>query len=380
MTNKRDYYDVLGVGRDASESDIKRAYRGMARQYHPDVNKDDNAEDRFKEINEAYSVLSDGQKRAAYDRYGHAGVDSTAGAGFGGFSGFGGFGDIFEEFFGGMAGARPGRSRGPLRGDDLRVDVLLSFEEAIFGIEKKIEVPRTEPCPDCSGSGAEPGTEPVSCNQCGGTGQVRRVQQSFLGSVVTTSTCPACNGEGEVITTPCSTCRGRRMLSVTRELMVNIPAGVDKGTRIRLSGKGDAGLRGGPPGNLYVVINVRDHDYFRREGDDILLEVVINVAQAALGDTITVPTIDGEEDLRIVPGTQPGRVMRMKGHGVPHLRRDGRGEQVVMIQVAIPTKLNEEQETMFQELGSTLGREIITERKDKGFFDHLRDLKDVFGL
>ena len=381
MTTKRDYYEVLGVGRDASTAEIKKSYRHLARQYHPDVNSDPAAEGRFKEINEAYEVLNDDQKRAAYDRFGHAGLQGSGagGAGFGGF----GFGDIFEEFFssmGGPFGGRGGQARGPLRGDDLRVDLSIDFEEAVFGTEKEIRVPRTETCPQCQGSGAEPGTTPIVCSQCQGSGKVRRVQQSLFGSVVTSSTCPACGGSGETITTPCSQCRGRKRVSTTRTLKVKVPAGVDAGTRIRLAGEGDAGGRGGPAGNLYVFIHVRDHAFLKRQGDDIILEVVINIAQAALGDEITIPTLTGEERVRIAAGTQPGHVFRLRGKGVPHLRRSGRGDQIIIVQVAIPTKLDDQQQELLQQLGGTLGKEIIPDTKEKGLFDHLRDLKDALGL
>lgn len=377
MATKRDYYEVLGVDRNAPNAEIKKSYRRLARDYHPDVNKDSGSEERFKEINEAYEVLGDEQKRAAYDRFGHAGVQNQAGSGFGG---FGGFGDIFEEFFGGMAGMRSGRARGPLRGEDLRVDVTVSFEEAVFGADKEIQIPRTETCAHCQGSGAEPGTTPIVCSQCRGSGEVRRVQQSFLGSVVTSTTCPTCGGSGEVITTPCSQCRGRKRVTVTRKLKVKIPAGVDNGTRIRLAGEGDAGGRGGPAGNLYVFVHVQEHSFFQRQGDDLILEVVVNVAQAALGDEIVVPTIDGEERIRIAPGTQPGTIQRLRNHGVPHLRGDGRGDQIIVLQVAVPEKLTDEQRQLFEGLGRTLGKEIISEQRGKGLFEHLKDLKEALGL
>ncbi len=377
MATKRDYYEVLGVERGTSTADIKQAYRRLAREYHPDINKEKDAEDKFKEINEAYEVLGNDQKRSTYDRFGHAAIHGNAGAdGFG----FGGFGDIFEEFFGGMTGMRGGRARGPLRGEDLRVDLSISFEEAVFGTDKEIQIPRTESCPSCQGSGAEPGTTPIVCSQCRGSGEVRRVQQSFLGSVVTSTTCPTCGGSGETITTPCSNCHGRKRVQATRDLKVQIPPGVDTGTRIRLAGEGDAGVRGGPPGNLYVFIHVQEHAFFQRQGDDIILEVVVNMAQAALGDEIVIPTLDGEDKLRIGPGTQPGHVTRLRGRGVPHLRRDGRGDQIIIIQVAVPRKLTEEQEQLLRDLGRTLGKEIISEKKEKGLFDHLKDLKDALGL
>lgn len=379
MTTRRDYYEVLGVARGSNAADIKKSYRRLARQYHPDINKDPGAEDRFKEINEAYEVLSDEQKRAAYDRFGHAGVDGSA-AGASGFGGFGGLGDIFDEFFGGMAGTRTrrsGRARGPLRGEDLRVDISITFEEAVFGVEKEIEIPRTQSCPHCQGSGAEPGTTPIVCKQCKGTGEVRHVQQSFLGSFVNISTCSSCGGSGETISTPCSECHGHKRTQTTHRLKVKVPPGIDNGMRIRLVGEGDAGARGGPAGNLYVFVRVEQHPYFQRREDDIFLNLVINVAQAALGDEITIPTVNGEEGLRIEPGTQPGHLIRLRGRGVPHLRQSGRGDQIVVIQVAVPEKLSAEQKELFQEIGKTLGKETVSEVKEKGFFDHL---KEALGL
>lgn len=376
MMAKRDFYEVLGVARGSDAAEIKTSYRRLARQYHPDINKGPDAEERFKEINEAYEILSNDQKRAAYDRFGHAGVQgSAAGAG-----GFGGFGDVFEEFFGSMSGARRGRPRGPARGDDLRVDLSVSFDEAVFGTEKEIEVPRTETCQNCRGSGAEPGTSPVVCQQCRGTGEVRRVQQSFLGSFVNIGTCAGCGGSGETISTRCSVCQGQKRVQTTRKLKVKIPAGVDNDTRIRLTGEGDAGARGGPPGNLYVFVRVEDHRFFKRRGQDIILDLVINVAQAALGDDVTIPTINGEEKLRIAPGTQPGHIARLRGRGVPYLRRGGRGDQIVIIQVAVPEKLTAEQKQAFQQLSQTLGKETILEMKGKGLFDHLKDLREALGL
>lgn len=380
MTTKRDYYEVLGVPRGADAAEIKKSYRRLARQYHPDINKDPAAEDHFKEINEAYEVLSDEQKRTVYDRFGHAGLQGSA-AGTSDFGGFGGIGDIFEEFFSNMSGMRSSRTRGPMRGNDLRVDLTITFEEAAFGAEKEVQVPRTQSCSHCGGSGAEPGTTPIVCNQCRGTGEVRQVQQSFLGSFVNISTCPSCGGSGETITTPCSACNGRKVVKSTSTLKVKIPPGVDSGTRIRLAGEGDAGGRGGPAGNLYVFVHVKPHEYFKRQGDDLILEIVINVAQAALGDEIAIPTLGGgTEKLRIAPGTQPGQVTRLRGRGVAHLRQDGRGDLIVVMQVAVPTKLNAEQKELFQDLGRTLGKEIIPEAREKGLFDHLRDLKESLGL
>ncbi len=379
MMAKRDYYEVLGVARGSDAAEVKTSYRRLARQYHPDINKNPDAEERFKEINEAYEILSNEQKRAAYDRFGHAGVQGSA-AGAGGFGGFGGFGDIFEEFFGSMSGARRGRPRGPARGDDLRLDISISFDEAVFGTEKEIEVPRTETCQNCRGSGAEPGTSPVVCKQCRGTGEVRRVQQSFLGSFVNIGTCAGCGGSGETISTRCSVCQGQKRVQTTRKLKVKIPAGVDNDTRIRLTGEGDAGARGGPPGNLYVFVRVEDHRFFKRRGQDIILDLVINVSQAALGDEVTIPTINGEEKLRIAPGTQPGHIARLRGRGVPYLRRGGRGDQIVIIQVAVPERLTAEQKQAFQQLSQTLGKETIPEMRGKGLFDHLKDLREALGL
>lgn len=370
-TTKRDYYDVLGVGRSASGEDIRRAYRKLARQYHPDVNKDGGAEARFKEINEAYEVLSDERKRAAYDRFGHAGAEGGFSTDFGG---FGGFSDIFEEFFGGF-GARTAR-RGPRRGADLRYDLTIDFVEAAFGVEKEIEVTRHELCVRCRGTGAEPGTTPVRCATCNGTGEVRRMQQSILGSFVNVSTCPTCRGEGETVPIACIECRGSKYVRLGRTLTVKIPPGVDTGTQIRLAGEGEPGERGGPSGNLYVVLDIKPHPYFRRKDDDVVLEVALNVAQAALGDRVTIPTLDGDEAIDIAPGTQPGKVIRLRGKGIPHLRRSGRGDQLVVVQVSIPTSLSADQRRMFTELSKTLGREVIAQN-DKGFLDKLKNLFSI---
>lgn len=376
---KRDYYEVLSVDRGANADEIKKSYRKLARQYHPDVNKSPDAEAKFKEVNEAYEILSDEKKRAAYDRFGHAGVESAAGAGgfTGDFSGFGGLGDIFEEFFGfggqrGGAGAR----RAPRRGADLRYDMPISFEEAAFGLEREIEVARYETCTRCNGKGAEPGTTPLRCNTCNGTGEVRRVQQSILGSFVNVTTCPTCRGEGETISMPCTQCRGNRKNRVVRKLNVKVPPGVDSGTQIRLTGEGELGEYGGPAGNLYVVLEVKPHAFFRRREDDVVLEVQINVAQAALGDEIVVPTLDGDEKIAIPAGTQTGRVIPVRGKGIPHLRRQGRGDELVVVQVTVPTQLSPDQRKLFSELAKTLGKEVIPQN-EKGFIDKLKDLFTV---
>ncbi len=369
MSAKRDYYEVLSVNRGSSQDEIKRAYRRLARQYHPDVNKNSDAEARFKEINEAYEVLSDAERRANYDAYGHAGPR----AGFGGAGGFG-FEDIFETFFGGM---RSGAARrGPARGADLRYDLTIEFEEAVFGCDREIVVARHETCPQCQGSGAEPGTQPIRCPQCNGTGEVRRQQQTFLGSFVQVTTCPRCEGEREIVTTPCTECRGRKVIQVERTISVKIPAGVDDGTRIRLAGEGEPGVRGGPPGNLYVVLRVKPHSHFRRRDTDILLQLEINVAQAALGDLLTVPTLDGDEELAIPAGTQTGKVFKLRGKGVPHLRRNSRGDQLVMVHVLTPTRLSDYQKDLLTELSKTLGKEVV-HQPEKGLLDRV---KEAIGL
>lgn len=370
MASRLDYYEVLGVDRSASQRDIKRAYREKARQCHPDVSDAPNAESRFKEVNEAYQVLSDPEKRNAYDRFGHAGLEGARG----GFD-FGGFRDpfdIFEEFFGQGFGFSTRRRRGPRRGADLRYDLHLTFEEAVFGCEKDIEVTRYETCPECEGSGAKPGTSPSRCPDCNGRGQVRQVQRSILGSFVSVTDCPTCQGEGTVVAEPCPRCHGDGQVRMTRELSVSIPPGVDDGTRIRLAGEGEAGSEGGPRGNLYIVLDVESHPVFRRRDDDVLVEVEINVAQAALGGEIEVPTLEGEERITIEPGTQPDTVLRLPNRGVPHVKRNGRGDELVLIRVAIPAKLSGEQQELFHELGETLEPETIIEEK-RGFMDELRE-------
>jgi molecular chaperone DnaJ len=371
MSAKRDYYDVLGIGRQATPEEIKKAFRRLARQYHPDVNKGPDAEAKFKEINEAHEILSDGEKRAMYDRFGHAGAQ----AGFAGRGGFTGFEDIFDSFFGGMRTGSAAR-RGPTKGADLRYDLWIEFEEAVFGSDKQIIVPRHETCPHCQGSGAEPGTQPIRCPQCNGTGEVRRQQQTFLGSFVQVTTCPRCRGEREIITTPCSECHAQKVVQVERTISVKIPAGVDRGTRIRLAGEGEPGTLGGPAGNLFVVLDVKPHAYFRREDTDIMVELGINVAQAALGDKVEVPTLEGMEEMAIPAGTQTGEAFRLRGKGVPYLRRNGRGDQLVIIQVLTPTRLTPTQKELFNELGKTLGREVI-QQPEKGFFEKF---KDALGL
>ena len=368
--SKRDYYEVLGVQRGADKDVLKRAFRQKAQQFHPDVNKSPEAEVQFKEINEAYQVLSDDQRRAAYDRYGHDGLHNMGFDHFDG--GFSDFGSIFEEFFGGFGIGGGGRSRRqPRAGADLRIDIKLSFEEAVFGTEREVEVPRLESCDRCGGTGAEPPTSTVTCSTCGGSGEVRRRQQSALfGAVVTASTCPACGGSGEVIPSPCTKCNGGKRVRVSRKINVKIPAGVDDGTRIRLAGEGEAGQLGGPPGNLYVVVSVEPHPIFVRDQFDVHLEYPINIAQAALGATVIAPTLDGGEiELDVPAGTQSGETFRMRGKGIPRLQRSGRGDMIVTVQVKTPTTLTSEQKEILRQLAETFDDGSI--QTHKGFFDRI---------
>jgi molecular chaperone DnaJ len=328
-----DYYTILGVERTATDAEIKKAFRRLAQQWHPDVSQDPQAAERFKELNEAYQVLSDPARRQRYDLFGAAGVEADVAAGFGGFA------DIFDAFFGGAAGgSRRGR---PPSGSDLRYDLRITFEEAILGTEKEIEFPVLGRCDTCSGSGAKPGTESTTCPQCNGRGEVRAVRQTMLGQMVNVTTCPRCRGEGRIVETPCPTCRGEGRTERRRTLRVNIPAGIDEGHQIRLSNEGEAGLRGGPPGSLYVAVHVAPHPSLRREGTELVFEARVGLAQAALGTRIEVPTVEGEEEVEIRAGIQPGTEIRLRGRGVPHLRRPGsRGDLHVIVDVAVPTKLS----------------------------------------
>jgi molecular chaperone DnaJ len=371
MSN-RDYYEILGVGKSASDDEIKSAFRKLARQYHPDVNKEPDAEEKFKEINEAYGVLSDKDKRARYDRFGKEGLGNMGGGGFHDYTAD--FGDIFEELFGQFGFATGGgrRSRhSPRRGRDLQMQVTLTFEEAVFGVEKEIQFEREETCSTCNGSGAEPGTSPVKCSTCNGQGEVRQIRQTFLGQMVQTATCPACNGRGETIATPCHTCRGAGLERKTVKKKVQVPAGVDVGTQIRLAGEGGPGVNGGPNGSLFLVLDVQPHKFFKRRENDILLNLDINVAQATLGAEVDVPTLDGDEKLKIPAGTQPGKIFHLRGKGVPHLRRSGRGDQLVIVNVAVPTKLSKEQRELFEKLAESLGTTV--KPQEKGFIDWLND-------
>lgn len=359
---KRDYYEVLGVSRSASDLEIKRAYRTQARTYHPDVNKAPDAEARFKEINEAYAVLSDAKARAAYDRYGH-----TAGAaGFEGFADMGGFADIFETFFG--AGRR-GTQRGPQRGADLRYDMRISFEEAVFGTEKQVEIPTLRTCQRCAGNGAEPGSTPETCPRCQGSGELRRVQQSVFGQFVNVVLCENCNGEGQVVSAVCTACRGTGREQRAKTLTITIPAGVDRGQQIRLAGEGEMGPKGGPPGDLYVVLDVEESEIFTREGYDLYYDLPVNVAQAALGETVMVPTLEGETEVRLPAGTQHGQSFRLRGKGVPHLRSRERGDLYVISSLQVPERLNARQRELFEQLRE----ELRDAGNDKGFFNKVKE-------
>ena len=369
---QKDYYEILGVQRSATPDELKTAFRNLARQYHPDVNKSPDAEERFKEINEAYAVLSDTDKRAAYDRYGVDGLN-----GMGGIPNYADIdlSDILEGLFGfgfgGGASSRRSRNA-PRRGADLSTVLQLTFEEAIFGTDKEIEITRDETCSACHGSGSEPGSGPTRCATCNGQGEVRTVRQSIFGSMVQVVTCPSCSGKGEVISNPCKTCRGRGLERRNIRKMVTIPAGVDNGTQLRLGGEGQPGANGGPNGNLYIEMRVANHQFFRRRQNDILLDLNVNIAQAVLGAEIEVPTLDGPSRLKVPAGTQPGKVFTLKNKGVPQLRGSGRGDQHVVVSVEIPTKLSAEQRKLFADLGLTLGSAVRPEAKS--FMDILKEV------
>jgi molecular chaperone DnaJ len=371
-TGQRDYYEVLGVPRSADAQEMKKAYRKLAMEYHPDRNPSEDAAAKFKEINQAYEVLSDDQKRQMYDRFGHAGVEGNQGGGFDGFHGFeGGFGDIFDAFFGG--GQRGGRRRrGPARGADLRFNLRLTFEEAIFGVEREIEFQRQERCTRCAGKGAEPGTELATCPECNGAGEIRRSQQSIFGQFVNVAPCARCSGEGKIVPNPCEDCRGTGRIRSPRKIAVKVPAGVDDGSQIRLAGEGEAGARGGESGNLYVVLSVADHERFQRVEDHIVLELPVNVAQAALGAELSIPTLDGDLSFEVPAGTQSGEDFVIRGKGVPHLRGAGRGDMVVRVTVVVPESLSDEQRELLEKLAETMGTPTLP-RRNKGFFERIRD-------
>ncbi len=371
---KRDYYEVLGVSRSASEDEIKKAYRKLAKQYHPDLNPGNaEAEQKFKEVNEAYEVLSDSNKKARYDQFGFAGVDPNYGAGAGGGGGFGGFtdfdfgdlGDIFGSFFGGGFGGNSRSSRsGPQRGESIRVGVTVSFEEAAFGCEKEVTVDRVDQCPTCKGSGCEPGTTPEVCTQCGGSGQVQQRRQTPMGVFATTTTCPKCGGRGKIIHSPCKDCNGTGQQRKRKTIQVNIPAGIDNGQTISLRGQGNAGRNGGPAGDLLITVTVRPHQLFRREGNDVLCEAPITFTQAVLGGEMEIPTIDGKVKYDIPEGTQTGTTFRLRGKGIPNLNGRGRGDQYVTVYIETPRNLNREQKEALKKFSQSLGEHNYEARKN----------------
>lgn len=385
MAEKRDYYEVLGIAKGASDDEIKKAYRKLSKQYHPDINKDPGAEDKFKEIAEAYEILSDPQKRAAYDQYGHAGTDPNygGGGGFGGFGGgygggfsgggFGGFEDIFESFFGGGGGSV--NPNAPRQGADLQYSLNLKFEDAIFGTEEKIKYNREEQCHTCGGNGAKPGTQPQTCHKCHGTGQIQVERQTPLGRVMSRQTCDVCHGTGKEIKEPCPTCHGSGHEKKAHEVKVNVPAGVEDGQQMRLQGQGEAGANGGPYGDLYVVFRVEPSDIFDRDGSEIYYELPLNFVQAALGDEINVPTVHGDVKLKIPAGTQTGTNFRLRGKGAPKLRGTGNGDQQVKVKIITPKNLSEEQKDALRKFAEVSGTKI-DEQHGEGFFDKM---KDAFG-
>ena len=371
MVTERDYYEVLGVERNASDADIKKAFRKLAQQWHPDVNAERGADERFKEINEAYQTLSDPQRRRAYDMFGRAGVGAGMGEGASPFAGFQGFGDIFDAFFGGAAAGPARRARTPA-GADLRYDLTITFAESIRGTEKEIEFSAPDRCARCGGSGAEPGSSPVTCSQCNGLGEVRTVRSTMLGQMVSVSPCPRCRGEGRIVERPCTTCRGEGRVEQKRRLRVAVPAGIDDGHQIRLTGEGEAGPRRGPAGNLYVAVHVQPHPSLRREGTELFYELPLSITQAALGARVRVPTAEGEEEIEIKPGTQPGTEVRLRGQGVPHLRRPGmRGDLHVLVDVRVPVRLTKRQRELLEALAAESGETVGA--RGGGLFEKVRD-------
>lgn len=377
MADKRDYYEVLGVSKGASDDEIRKAHRKLAKKYHPDLNRDNpEAAEKFKELNEAYEVLSDKDKRAKYDQFGFAGVDPNYGAGQGGFGGgfdMGDLGDIFGSFFGGGFGGGSTRSRrnSPQRGETLQQRIMLSFEEAAFGCEKEITINRTETCEECGGSGAEPGTSPETCSNCRGSGVVTQTQRTPLGMFQTQGACPNCRGTGKIIRKPCKKCGGAGRVRKSKTLKVNIPAGIDDGQSIQLRGQGGAGVNGGPAGDVIVTISIRPHPIFTREGQDVVCEIPISFAQAALGDTLQVPTIDGKVSYDIPEGTQTGTVFRLKGKGIQNVNGRGRGDQYVRVNIEVPRNLTHRQKELLREFENSTTDENQTQRK--GFWDKVRD-------
>jgi len=380
----RDYYEVLGVNRNATEAEIKKAYRKLALKHHPDVSPEKGeAEEKFKEITEAYEILSNPNKRATYDRFGQSGFQQAPpGAGFGDFGGVGSFSDIFETFFGGGFGQSPfqaqtrSRPSGPQRGPDVDADIEISFEDAIFGTEVQLKIPRYERCEQCNGTGAEPGTDVKNCLSCGGKGEIQRSHSIFGAQVIRIETCPVCRGEGKVFDASCKSCRSTGRIRTTKTIPVKVPPGAYTGLHIRKSGEGSAGIRGGPPGDLLVMIHVKPHDVFKREGDDIFSETPISVSRAVLGGQIEIPTVYGTVKADIPGGTQGGTTLRLKDKGAPSIHRHGHGDQYTTLIVEIPKNLNERQRELFQELASIGGESIPkVSRKSKVF----NTVRDVFG-
>ena len=370
---KRDYYEVLGISKDASEEDIRKSFRKKALDYHPDRNKDPGAEEKFKEVNEAYQILMDSEKRARYDRFGHSGLGPEAGYArdFEGFDIFGGLGDVFDSFFGGFSTQA---RNAPRQGADLRDGVVLTFEEAYFGAEKDVTVNRTEVCSRCKGMRSEPGTSVSQCGQCRGSGNVRRSQRGLFGQFVQVVACPACRGEGSKIETPCKDCRGagREKAEVSR--VVKVPAGVEDGMRVRLTGEGDVGYNGGPAGDLYVDISVLPHNLFQRNGSDLHVEVPINYAQAVLGTEVDIPLMEGSESLKMPAGTQPGSVFKLRGRGMPKITGRGNGDLLVTVSLEIPTKLDSEQREALETLAETMAWNNGRYGNGKGIFDRMKDV------
>lgn len=367
--SKRDYYEVLGLAKSASKDEIKKAYRKLSKQYHPDLNKEEGADEKFKEVAEAYEVLSDDQKRARYDQFGHE--DPNAGFGGGGFGGggdFGGFEDIFSSFFGG--GGRRQDPNAPRKGDDLQFRMNITFEEAVFGKETEIEIPTEESCDTCHGSGAKPGTQPQTCSQCNGAGQINQAVDTPFGRMMNKRSCPSCRGQGKIIVDKCTTCRGAGSVTKKKKIKITIPAGVDDGQQLRVSGQGEAGFNGGPAGDLYIIFSVRQHEYFERDGDDILYELNLTFPQASLGDEIEVPTIHGKVKLKIPAGTQSGAQFRLKDKGVKNVHGYGMGNQYVVVKVVTPSKLTEKQKQLLREFAEISGD--IPEEQGSSLFDKIK--------
>ena len=359
MAEKRDYYEVLGVKKDATADEIKKAYRKLTKENHPDLHPGDKAcEERFKEANEAYEILSDEEKRKKYDQYGHAAFDPNAGfgaGGFDGFGGFGGFGDIFSDIFGGFGGATRTNPNAPRRGDSVRATVNISFEEAAFGCKKEVTVAKVETCADCKGTGCAPGTTPEICPDCKGTGQVMVSQRTPFGVMQSSSPCSKCRGTGKIIHQPCKTCRGMGSIRRQHKVEVNIPAGIDDGQTISKPGGGNAGVNGGPAGDLLVSVIVRPHARFERDGTSVLLDQELSYAQATLGAEVEVPTLDGKVKLTIPEGTQPGAVFRLRGKGIPYLRGSGRGDQFVTVSIKVPKNLTGSQKELLRQFAASMG-------------------------